>query len=370
MMENHIGLLKLHHGVNWVVLIAPYVTAHMGTVPQPPPPPPPPPPMGYRFDPNIKLSPSMAIILVCLLTVFFLLGCFSVYIHQIIERRLFRNFPYGGGRPQPEAAGGVDPAAIDTFPTFKYSEVRRLKIGSVALECAVCISEFEDDETLRLLPKCSHVFHSHCIDAWLVSHVTCPVCRANLVPEPGELYPTMKTLSRDSDSEPGFSDRSSEIVAAANDLIIRVPSPDVINPNQNRSFRGQMSSTSHSTGRLPVQPDVNFERFTLKLPEEVRNRLLYSSLTRTTSCVVFPRERSLRKGFRSTSVGTGRGRNHLFYERFDKEGRSDRWGFSMTPSYLSRSGSARGWFNRLFARTDKDNVGERSTDGLRQDGEN
>ncbi|KAI8017055.1 RING-H2 finger protein ATL11 [Camellia lanceoleosa] len=67
-----------------------------------------------------------------------------------------------------------------------YSVVTGLKIGKCALECVVCHNEFKDIENLRLIPKCNHVFHPECIDAWLNSHVTCPVCRADLVPQPGE----------------------------------------------------------------------------------------------------------------------------------------------------------------------------------------
>ena len=50
------------------------------------------------------------------------------------------------------------------------------------LECVVCLNQFEDDELLRLLPKCSHAFHPDCIDTWLFSHTTCLVCRIILVP--------------------------------------------------------------------------------------------------------------------------------------------------------------------------------------------
>ena len=64
-----------------------------------------------------------------------------------------------------------------------YADVKAHKAGKGALECAVCLSEFYDDETLRLLPKCSHVFHPDYIDTWLASHITCPVCRDNLVPD-------------------------------------------------------------------------------------------------------------------------------------------------------------------------------------------
>jgi len=48
-------------------------------------------------------------------------------------------------------------------------------------ECLVCLGEFEQEESLRLLPKCSHAFHVPCIDTWLRSHKTCPLCRAPIV---------------------------------------------------------------------------------------------------------------------------------------------------------------------------------------------
>jgi hypothetical protein len=85
---------------------------------------------------------------------------------------------------------------IETFPTMAYADVREHKTVKGALECAVCLSEFDDDETLRLLPKCSHVFHPDCIDTWLASHVTCPVCRANLVPEDVPEVPAQRRSRR------------------------------------------------------------------------------------------------------------------------------------------------------------------------------
>ncbi|KAM7252514.1 hypothetical protein ACFE04_024397 [Oxalis oulophora] len=48
-------------------------------------------------------------------------------------------------------------------------------------DCSVCLSEFEKDETVRLLPKCNHAFHISCIDTWLRSHTNCPNCRAPIV---------------------------------------------------------------------------------------------------------------------------------------------------------------------------------------------
>ncbi|KAL6952752.1 RING-type E3 ubiquitin transferase [Sarracenia purpurea var. burkii] len=48
-------------------------------------------------------------------------------------------------------------------------------------ECSVCLNEFQEDETLRLLPKCNHAFHLPCIDTWLRSHTNCPMCRADII---------------------------------------------------------------------------------------------------------------------------------------------------------------------------------------------
>lgn len=48
-------------------------------------------------------------------------------------------------------------------------------------DCAVCLCEFQLEDKLRLLPNCSHAFHRDCIDTWLLSHSTCPICRTSLL---------------------------------------------------------------------------------------------------------------------------------------------------------------------------------------------
>ncbi|XP_077210623.1 E3 ubiquitin-protein ligase ATL42-like [Tasmannia lanceolata] len=69
---------------------------------------------------------------------------------------------------------GIDKTVIESLPFFKFSSLKGTKQG---LECAVCLSKFEDSEILRLLPKCKHAFHIHCVDEWLESHSSCPLCR-------------------------------------------------------------------------------------------------------------------------------------------------------------------------------------------------
>ncbi|KAJ9515496.1 hypothetical protein QJQ45_016488, partial [Haematococcus lacustris] len=50
--------------------------------------------------------------------------------------------------------------------------------------CAVCLLEYEEGELLRALLPCGHAFHMECIDPWLASHDTCPMCRCDLIPAP------------------------------------------------------------------------------------------------------------------------------------------------------------------------------------------
>lgn len=46
--------------------------------------------------------------------------------------------------------------------------------------CAVCLENYKDGETLRILP-CKHEFHKACIDPWLLNHRTCPMCKSNIL---------------------------------------------------------------------------------------------------------------------------------------------------------------------------------------------
>lgn len=77
------------------------------------------------------------------------------------------------------AGAGLDETLINSITVFKYKKGDKLVEGS---ECSVCLNEFEENENLRLMPKCCHAFHPSCIDVWLKSHSNCPLCRANAAP--------------------------------------------------------------------------------------------------------------------------------------------------------------------------------------------
>lgn len=44
-------------------------------------------------------------------------------------------------------------------------------------DCAICLEEFKDKETVQVVVTCQHLFHKQCIEMWLSVHRNCPRCR-------------------------------------------------------------------------------------------------------------------------------------------------------------------------------------------------
>ncbi|XP_047154044.1 E3 ubiquitin-protein ligase ATL6-like [Vigna umbellata] len=109
-----------------------------------------------------RFSPSMVIIIVILIVVVFLMGFFSIYIRHCTHFPFasIRNLTKSTSRPR----RGLDQAVMDTFPMLEYSVVNIHKLGKGTLECTICLNKFEDTETMHLIHKCDHVFHTECID--------------------------------------------------------------------------------------------------------------------------------------------------------------------------------------------------------------
>ena len=77
------------------------------------------------------------------------------------------------------SAGGLFQVCEDAeYLTAKSTQGNgRLQIGP-AERCLVCLEEYQPQEELRQLNKCSHVFHRVCIDEWLTTgRNSCPLCR-------------------------------------------------------------------------------------------------------------------------------------------------------------------------------------------------
>jgi len=55
--------------------------------------------------------------------------------------------------------------------TFQANDVQKDDAS-----CAICLSEYEENELIRYLP-CKHHFHSICVDEWLQINKSCPLCK-------------------------------------------------------------------------------------------------------------------------------------------------------------------------------------------------
>ncbi|PRQ53596.1 putative transcription factor C2H2 family [Rosa chinensis] len=43
--------------------------------------------------------------------------------------------------------------------------------------CNICWEELQEVNHVKEMPKCKHMFHVHCINAWLAKNACCPLCR-------------------------------------------------------------------------------------------------------------------------------------------------------------------------------------------------
>ncbi|OAY46756.1 RING-H2 finger protein ATL13 [Manihot esculenta] len=202
-----------------------------------PQPPPQPNLDSYGFNLNNKISPSVLLIIIILAVIFFVSGLLHLLVRFLLrppnrDADDLENVTALQGQLQQLFHlhdSGVDQSFIDTLPVFYYKAIIGLKNP---FDCAVCLCEFEPEDKLRLLPKCSHAFHMECIDTWLLSHSTCPLCRGSLLPEfspNGSFSPIVLLLESGSES-------SREIVTDRENNIGRTSS--VLTTNSHLGLQG------------------------------------------------------------------------------------------------------------------------------------
>lgn len=63
---------------------------------------------------------------------------------------------------------------VATLPCVKYCRNHGSREKNE--QCAVCLYDFEEGEMVRQL-NCKHKFHKGCVDEWLTSKSSCPLCR-------------------------------------------------------------------------------------------------------------------------------------------------------------------------------------------------
>ncbi|KAH0897675.1 hypothetical protein HID58_047243 [Brassica napus] len=194
----------------------------------------------YRFDPN------MVILMIVLISVFFTLGFFSICLRTWLERFIGMNNAHSVG------AGG-----------------NRLSLNR---------------------PRAPGIDAS--------SHATCPLCRANLVPVPGESFFSIDIpgLADDTLRSESTGDRNTGFVPPDARLIdsVALTCNDQSMPRRS-IFTGWSVARIFTTG----QHEGNLDRFTLRLPQDIHNKLVDPSFSKCH--VTFPQMMSSAQGYRTGS---------------------------------------------------------------------
>ncbi|KAI3968503.1 hypothetical protein MKX01_007813 [Papaver californicum] len=303
-------------------------------------------PQGYALSGKIMLSA-----IVILFTVVIFIVCFHIYARWFLQqhrpqpsnlsrnrrrrrhRRTHRTHFIFTSNPLPSdtvfaISRGLDSNVLKSIPTFTYSSTTHnqkndqnggaTEDGGDVLECAVCLSEFEENEIGRMLPKCKHSFHVECIDMWFHSHSTCPLCRTLVTPE------TAAATTESSESESATIHELTQIVidssSEQDSSTSNQPCTSCRNEGSSSSVSGSGSSSS-SVLPLSIEVRKPAEESNLKsLVEETAGQGLKSPGSRMLSLKrILSRERRMSSMSNSLSFCSYVTDNTIDHDRKDDE---------------------------------------------------
>ncbi|KAG2670911.1 hypothetical protein I3760_14G108500 [Carya illinoinensis] len=211
---------------------------------------PPPVPVKHSFSSEAPLpeqyqSSQVLVALAVLAFAFFLMVFFSIIVNRISDefsrrwqrrRRPERTWTFSPRSDLPSLSNrppGVEPGTIQALPVYSYSSAtEKYEIKY----CAICLGEFEENEVVKEIPFCKHVFHPHCIDRWLCSHETCPVCRSIRLFDEEGVSQSHSAITR---STAGNEDTCVEVIRVAADM-------------ESHGFGLRNSSSCSSFGSEPI----------------------------------------------------------------------------------------------------------------------
>lgn len=136
-------------------------------------------PSSLSFRALIMVCIGSVLLVACL--IFFIL--FYLYFRNRRRRDGIDDRIESSSSSSPDEANsrGLEPSVLNTLSDFRYSSNSNCGGGTPPpKECAVCLSEFQEDEMGRVLPNCKHSFHLNCIDIWFKFNSNCPLCRTQV----------------------------------------------------------------------------------------------------------------------------------------------------------------------------------------------
>ncbi|KAI5408607.1 hypothetical protein KIW84_054447, partial [Lathyrus oleraceus] len=127
-----------------------------------------------QYVSNFHSTNQALLLLLCFFATVIFLPAFFLCIH-FCHRRF---------SPQPSNMVMKSPMELQHVQVQSYSTTKSLGMVGAGLEdkkeCCICLSIFQDNEKVKVVIECQHVYHSQCLDLWLSAHPSCPLCRASL----------------------------------------------------------------------------------------------------------------------------------------------------------------------------------------------
>ncbi|KAJ4725547.1 RING-H2 finger protein [Melia azedarach] len=144
---------------------------------------------------HIHLSNRPLFLLLIFCSLLILTGSLLLYAHCLYRHRSVSNTGNALIISPPALSLGLDPTIINSMPIIlHHSPVMSNNIGTgtgtgtaaatsvnMETECCICLGRFEDGQKLKVLQECHHAYHGDCLDKWLATHSSCPLCRASLL---------------------------------------------------------------------------------------------------------------------------------------------------------------------------------------------
>uniref|UniRef100_A0ACD5VVJ7 Uncharacterized protein n=1 Tax=Avena sativa TaxID=4498 RepID=A0ACD5VVJ7_AVESA len=150
-------------------------------------------PLRFRYGDveDGKLSARGVPVLAALLVILVCFVCVCLYLRWACRRYnpdpTLPSYSSSSSASAPGAASsvvGLDAAAVAGLPVTLYRRPPAPEGEDTdAAQCSICLGEYEEGEEVKALPRCGHRFHPECVDVWLRSRPSCPLCRGSLLPD-------------------------------------------------------------------------------------------------------------------------------------------------------------------------------------------
>lgn len=209
--------------------------------------------------------PIIAIAVIGILATAFLLVSYYVFVikcclswHRI---DLLRRFSLSRRREEPLMVyspgietRGLDESVIRSIPIMQFKKEGNRDFGERSFcECAVCLNEFQEDEKLRIIPSCSHVFHIDCIDVWLQSNANCPLCRTSISAISRFQFTDLVLAPSSTPEDP--TPYTDNLIGGDEDFVVIELGNDIYSPNQTLlGLTQQRSVNSRETSTRSISP--------------------------------------------------------------------------------------------------------------------